>query len=321
MDFVAQYAAARLVASGGGAAILDPEAVLAAERAAAPERVRPLPFVQPPAVALLLWPLTGLPYGSAFLVMAILDAVAIAAAALLLWRRDAPLFPPALLLVAPPAALAIAHAQTSPFALLLVALAARPGPRAGGLALGLTLLRPQNAPLLLLAALADPARRWWAVGGASAVVAASAAVVGVDGLARYVAALADAAGWSTTGELGLGTAIGWSGLALRLGAGPVGLVASGLSLVVGAVVVVRAPAAERAALAAVWSLLASPHALMHDALLAYPAVLAMSSRRAPWDAASTLAWMGHMLVAPFGVLWSVALSLRALRYARPAHDR
>lgn len=314
MDFVAQYAAARLVATGDGAAVLDPDAVLAAERTVAPERVRLLPFVQPPAVALLISPLAVLPYGSAFLVMAILDAAAIAAAVVLLRRRDAPLLPAALLLAGPPAVLAIAHGQTSAVVLLLVALTARVGPRGAGLALGLTLLRPQTAPLLLLAAVIDPARRWWAVLGASLVVLASMAVVGPDGLARYGTSLVGAAEWSVTGEHGLRAAIGWSGTAIWLSAGPLGLVAAVAALLVGAVMVIRAPPAERVSIAALLSLLASPHVLMHDALLAYPALLALAVRRAPWDAASVLAWMAHVLIAPLGVLWTLVLSIRSLGY-------
>lgn len=318
MDFIAQYAAARLVITGDGASILDPAAVLAAERAAAPERERLLPFVQPPAVALLLAPLASLPFTTAFVLMAIVDvAIVVAALAILRPRGDAPLAV-ALLLLAPPAVVAVAHAQTSPLALLLVALAMRAGPRAGGFALGLTLLRPQNAPLLVLTALLDPARRWWAALGSLAVAVASAAVVGPDGLWRYAIGLVAASDWSVTGEQGLRTSIGWSAVALWLGVGPIGLAASVASLALGAVAVVRAPAAERAPLAAAWSLVASPHALLHDAVLAYPALRALSARRALWDVASVAAWTAHVLVAPIGVLWSLVLAARGLGYPRRA---
>jgi hypothetical protein len=315
MDFVAQYAAARLVLEGSGAAVLDPAAILVAERAAVPARDALLPFVQPPAVALLLAPLAALPFEAAFLVAATLDVVLIVLAlAVLRARRSVPLTP-ALLLVAAPAAVAIAHAQTSPLVLLLVTLADRTGPRAGGLALGLTLLRPQAAPLLVLAALADKDRRWAAIVGTLVVAGASALVVGPAGLVRYLAILIDAAGWSITGELGLRSSIGWSGLAIALGVAPLGLVAAVVSIVTGGIVVLRAAPSERVRLAAAWSLLASPHALMHDALLAYPAVLALTTRRAMWDAASVLAWTAHLVGAPVGAIWSLVLAVRSV-YAR-----
>lgn len=317
MDFVSQYAAARLVWLGHGPAILDPAAVLAAERAAAPGREVLLPFVQPPAVALLLAPLAALPFEAAFAVVAAVDAVMIAIALALLRPRTGPAlsWTVALLLFAPPSAIAVAHAQTTPLVLLLVALSGRLGPRASGAALGLTLIRPQAAPLLLLAALADPRRRWAALLGAIAIVMASLAVVGIDGVSRYAAALVGAAGWSITGEHGLRTSIGWAGLALWLGVGPLGPILVLASLAAGAFAVVRAADEDRVRVAATWSLLGSPHALVHDALLAYPAVLALTSRRAAWDVASVLAWAAHVIVAPLGVLWSLVVAART-GYAR-----
>lgn len=309
MDFVAQYAAAHLVLSGHGAAILDPEAILAAERAAAPSRVTLLPFVQVPAVALLLAPIAVLSFDDAFRLMALVDAGIIGLSLALLRPRGLDRWTAALLLVAPPSALAVAQGQISPLVLLLVALALRSGPRVGGVALGLSLIRPQTAPLIVLGAVLDPARRWWAVAGSLIVVAVSGLVVGPDGVARYMGGLAEAFGWSVTGERGLAASIGWTGVALMVGAGWPGLGLSILSLVVGAVVVARTDASRRPGVAALWSLLASPHALLHDAVLAYPAVVALASRRAAWDAASVIAWSVHVLVAPVGVLWSFALAI------------
>lgn len=319
MDFIAHYAAASLVLAGQGPAILDPVAVAAAEHAAAPEREQLLPFVRPPAFALLMAPLAMLPFTTAFLVTAMIDAVIVVASiALLLPRGEGARGVAAVLLVAPPSAIAVAHAQMSPLALLLVALAIRLGPRGSGIALGLSLLRPQTAPLLLLAGILDRERRWWTIAGALLVVVASAAVVGVDGLVRYAGRLSEGSNWLLTGEFGLRTSIGWTGLALWLGAGPLGVVASMLSLVVGTVVVARRAAPERPLVAALWSFLANPPVLIHDALLAYPALLAASSRRRPWDVGSVVAWLGHVLVAPVGVLWSLVLAFGALRRPRAA---
>jgi hypothetical protein len=316
MDFVAQYAAARLVLAGNGAALLDPAAILDAERAAAPARDSLLPFVQPPAVALLLAPLAALPFEAAFLLAAIIDVVLIGLALAMLTSGRSERLAPALMLVAAPAALAIAHAQTTPLVLVLVALADRAGPRSGGLALGLTLVRPQTAPLLILAALADPARRLPAIVGSAIVVAVSAVVVGPAGLARYAEILVGAAGWSISGELGLRSSIGWSGLAIALGVGPLGLMAAFASLVAGAVIVIRAAPDDRVRIAAAWSLLASPHALMHDAVLTYPALFALLRTGVAVDAIAVLMWVGHLAVAPFGVLWSLVVAVAASRVRR-----
>lgn len=314
MDFVAQYAAASLVRDGRGPSILDADAIRVAEHAAAPERVALLPFVQPPATALLLSPLASLSFERAFGVMAAIDGVLVALSLALLgggaWGR-------ALLFVAPPSALAVAQGQLTPLVLLFVAIALRvKSPRVGGVAVGLTLIRPQTAPLLILAGVMDPARRWWTLGASLAVVALSAAAVGVDGLVRYAGVLAAASEWSVTGDLGIGGSLGWAGTALAFGAGWVGIAASLLSLVAGAVAVGRARAPDRATVAATWSLLASPHVLVHDAVLAYPAVIALASRGRPWDLASVVAWIAHVLVAPVGVLWTLSLAIAHSRAAR-----
>lgn len=317
MDFIAQYAAAHLVLEGRGASVVDPDAILAAERAASPARVALLPFVQVPAVALLLAPVAALPFEAAFAAVAVLDAMALALSLALLRAGPPAAWSAALLLLAPPSVLAIAHGQVAPLVLVLVALAARSGPRVGGLALGLCLLRPQTAPLLLVAGILDARRRWWTVAGAGLVAVSSALVVGPDGLARYAGELARASSWSVSGERGLGTSIGWAGVTLLVGAGWLGVVLSVLSLAIGALAVLRTASTERPRAAALWSLLASPHVLVHDAVLAYPAVVALTSRRGAWDAASALAWIVHVTVAPVGALWSLLLAAVTWR-RRPA---
>jgi len=314
MDFIAHYAASSLVLQGRGPDILDPSAGLAAERAAAPEREQLLPLLQIPAMALLRAPIALLPFGPAFVLMAAIDAVLVVASVVLLAPRDRSVA--AMLLVAPPAALAVAHGQTSPLALFLVALAIRAGPRVAGSALGLTLLRVQSAPLLLVAGLADPARRLWTALGAAAVVAASALVVGMDGLVRYAATLVAGTDYLRTGEYGMRSAVGWSGLGFAVGVPPAAVAASVASLLLGAVIVWRSDQARRPAIAAAWSLLAAPNLYVHDALLAYPVLALIASRRTGWDVASTLAWLGHLLVAPVGVIWSAALAVAALRAKR-----
>ncbi len=314
MDFIAHYAASSLVVSGHGASVLDQDAILAAERAVAPVREQLLPFLQVPALALIRAPIALLPFETAFALMAAIDLAMIVASVALLVPRERAIA--AILLVAPPSALAVAHAQTSPLALFLVALALRLGPRAGGLALGLNLLRIQSAPLIVLAGLADPARRVWTMLGLLAVVALSAAVVGADGLVRYAGLLVAGTDFLRSGEYGMRAAVGWSGLGFAVGAPQLAVLLSLASLVFGAIVVVRSAPAMRPAVAAAWTLLAAPNLYVHDAVLAYPALVLLASRRSLWDVASVVAWIGHIFLAPIGVSWSGVLAIAATR--RPA---
>ena len=281
-DFVAIYAAARLVALGRGAEILDPAAILAMEHAAQPARDVLLPWVHPPAVALLLAPLGALPILPAFAAMTALGTAALAIAAF----RLAPLTDPAqrhrlypFALLAPPSTIALTQGQTTPIVLLLVASAIGARPFLAGLLLGLTAIRPQTLPLFGIAALGDRARLGGFATGVSLIAVLSLLVVGPDGAVKYASQLLTAGSWATTGAYGVGTAIGWIGPALALGLPLVGIALAALSLIVGAVLVLRGP--RRIEQAAVWSLLASPHTLLHDGVLAYPAVAACarSTRR------------------------------------------
>lgn len=311
MDFVAHYAAARLVLQGQGPAILDPAAGLAAEQAVVPERVRLLPLLQMPALALIRAPMALLPFETAFVLMAALDVALIVGSVALLVPRDR--LVAAVILASPPASVAVAHGQSSPIALFLVALAIRLGDRAAGLALGLTLLRIQSAPLLVLAGLADPARRVWTAVGAFAVMTLSVLVVGPEGLVRYAATLMSRSEILQTGDIGMRAAVGWSGAALLIGSPQLGIALAVASLLVGAVVVVRADPAARPAVAAAWSLLAAPNLLLHDAVLAFPLLVTLGSRKAMWDVGASLAWLTHAIIAPVGVLWSLVLAASTLR--------
>ncbi len=281
-DFVAIYAAARLVALGRGPEILDPNAILQMEHAAQPARDLLLPWVHPPAVALLLAPLGALPILPAFAVMTALGTAALAIAAYRLAllasaEQRHRLYPFALF--APTSTIALAQGQTTPEVLLLVASAIGARPFVAGLLLGLTAIRPQTLPLFGIAALGDRARLAGFATGVGVVAALSLLVVGPGGVGQYASQLVTAGSWAATGEYGVGTAIGWIGPALALGIPLVGVALAVLSLVVGAALVLRGPL--RVEQAAVWSLLASPHTLLHDGVLAYPAiaVCARSTRR------------------------------------------
>ena len=277
-DFIAIYAAARLVALGRGGEILDPAAILEMEHAAQPARDLLLPWVHPPAVALLLAPLGALPIIPAFAVMTAVGTAALAISA----YRLAPLTSPAqrhrlypFALLAPPSTIALTQGQTTPLVLLLVASAIGARPFVAGLLLGLTAIRPQTLPLFGIAAIGDRDRLAGFASGVGLIAVLSLLVVGPDGAVRYANQLLTASSWAATGEYGVATAIGWIGPALALGIPLVGLALAALSLVVGAVLVLRG--ARRIEQAAVWSLLASPHTLLHDGVLAYPAIAASAT--------------------------------------------
>lgn len=312
-DFVAIYAAARLVALGRGAEILDPAAILEMENAALPARDLLLPWVHPPAVALLLAPLGALPILPAFALMTAVGTAALAIAAYRLAALAEPaqrhrLYPFALL--APPSTIALTQGQTTPLVLLLVASAIGARPFVTGLLLGLTAIRPQTLPLFGVAAIGDRARLAGFATGVALIAFLSLLVVGPEGAVRYANQLLAAGSWAATGEYGVGTAIGWIGPALALGLPLIGLALAALSLVIGAVLVLRGPL--RIEQAAVWSLLASPHTLLHDGVLAYPAIAACarSTRRTVVLAGvGVIAALLHQWGAPVAPLYLAGVAL------------
>lgn len=303
-DFVAIYAAARLVALGRGPEILDPNAILQMEHAAQPTRDLLLPWVHPPAVALVLAPLGALPILPAFALMTALGSAALAIAAyrlapLALPQQRHRLYPFALL--APPSTIALTQGQTTPEVLLLVATAIGARPFIAGLLLGLTAIRPQTLPLFGIAAFGDRARVAGFATGVAVVAFLSLLVVGPDGVGRYAGQLLTAGSWTATGEYGVGTAIGWVGPALAFGLPLIGLVLAALSLVSGAALVLRGPL--RIEQAALWSLLASPHTLLHDGVLAYPAIAACAR-----STRGTVALVGAGLVAALLHQWGAPVA-------------
>jgi hypothetical protein len=95
---------------------------------------------------------------------------------------------------------------------------------------------------------------------------------------------------------------------------------SAVAFLVAAVLILRMRAEHRVDVAAPATLLATPHALLHDAILVYPAIAARAQ-----TTRSTLIWMGTGLVAvlvheagiPVGPLWLIALLLWRPRTAAP----
>ena len=312
-DFVAIYAAARLVALGRGPEILDPAAILEMEHAAQPARDLLLPWVHPPAVALLLAPLGALPILPAFALMTVIGTAALAISA----YRLAPLADPAqrhrlypFALLAPPSTIALTQGQTTPLVVLLVASAIGARPFLAGLLLGLTAIRPQTLPLFVVVAIGDRARLAGFATGVSLIAVASLLVAGPQGAVLYASQLLTAGSWSATGEYGLGTAIGWIGPALALGLPLIGVALAALSFFIGAALILRGPL--RIEQAAVWSLLASPHTLLHDGVLAYPAIAACarSTRRTVVLAGTgVVAALLHQWGAPVAPLYLAGVAI------------
>jgi Glycosyltransferase family 87 len=311
-DFVALYAAARLVATGAPSSVTDADALLAMEHAALPQRTIFLNNPNPPALALLMAPLGALPLATAYAIWAALGAVALAAAAYFLGRLADPrqrmrLLPFAIL--APPSLIALTEGQTTPFVLLAVAASLRAPPLWSGALLGLAAFRPQFLPLLALVALTERRRAIGLVITTAAVALVSLGTVGFDGMARYPDLLTRIATELRPGELGL------AALVRRVIGGEEIVLNAALAVVLYAVgaaaVFVRSRMfTTRTVDASTWSILAAPHALLHDGVMAYPAVAnAASSTRA------TVVWVGTgMAVAliqqagiPVAPIWLLAI--------------
>ena len=311
-DFVALYAAARLVATGAASSVTDADALLAIEHAALPERTILLNDPNPPALALLMAPLGALPLVPAYAVWAALGAVALAAAAHQLGRLADPrqrmrLLPFAIL--APPSLIALAEGQTTPLVLFAVAASLRAPPLWSGALLGLAAFRPQLLPVLALVALTERRRAIGLVATTVAVALVSLATVGLEGMARYPDLLTRAATELRPGELGL------AALVRRVAGGQDLILNAALAVVIYAIaaaaVLVRSRMfTTRAVDASLWSILAAPHALLHDGVMAYPAVA-----RAATTTGSTALWVGTGIAValiqqagiPLAPFWLIAL--------------
>lgn len=296
-DFVALYAAARLVATGRGGLVTDGDALLTVEREAQPARIVLLNNPNVPALSGVLAPLGALPYEAAFVVMLTLSTIALVAAAVLIaplareeQRGRLLLFA----LLAPPSLIALLQGQTTALVLLGVAASLRTSGFTSGLLLGAVAFRPQLLPLLALATLRDRSRALGLLAACLIIGLVSLLVAGPDGLARYPERLAYAAAEIGRNEVSL------PALARRIGVDT-------LSALAGAAILTAAAAAfvirarHPVATGAVAALLAAPHALLHDVVFAYPAfALATTSTRATWvcGAAVTAGTIAQLLGFP-----------------------
>jgi len=322
-DFVALYSAARLVATGAASSVTDASALLAMEHATLPERTILLNDPNPPALALLMAPLGALPLVPAYAIWAALGAAALAVAAFLLAplahpEQRARLLPFAML--APPSLIALAEGQTTPFVLLAVAASLRAPPFWSGALLGLTAFRPQLLPLFALVALSERRRAIGLLAMTAAVAIVSLATVGFDGLARYPDLLTRIGTELRPGELGL------AALARRVVGGDDIVLNAAFAVVIYAIAAVAVffrsrMFTTRAIDSSTWSILAAPHALLHDGVMAYPAVA-----RAARTTRTTVIWVGSGIIValiqqaglPIAPLWLLALWFWGARAGGPA---
>ena len=282
------------------------------EHAAIPERTILLNNPNPPALALLMAPLGALPLVAAYAVWAALGAVALAVAAYFLGpladpRQRTRLLPFAVL--APPSLIALAEGQTSPFVLLAVAASLRAPPLWSGALLGLAAFRPQLLPLFALVALTERRRALGLIATTAAVAVVSFATVGFEGMARYPDLITRIATELRPGELGL------AALLRRVVGGEEIVLNAALGVVIYAIgaaaVLIRSRMfPTRTVDASIWSILAAPHALLHDGVMAYPAVA-----RAATSTRATAIWVGSGIIValiqqagiPMAPLWLLAL--------------
>jgi glycosyl transferase family 87 len=310
------------VATGRAGSVTDPDALLAAEHAAVPARTILLNDPNPPALALIMAPLGALPIHVAYALWSALGALALIGAAFFLGR----LVPPAqrgrllpFVLLAPTSLIALAEGQTTPFVLLAVAASIRAPALWSGALLGLTAFRPQLLPLFALMALGDRRRAVGLVAAVAAVAIASLATVGVEGMTRYPALLSLAATELRPGELGLVALarrlLGAENIALNAALGAIAL------LIAGAAVLLRSRLiTTRLIDSSTWSLLAAPHSLLHDGVMAYPAVAAAATTtRATvlWVGTGLAASLAHEAGLPVAPLWLLAVFFWGRRFGGP----
>jgi hypothetical protein len=301
--------------------VTDADALVAMEHATLPERTILLNDPNPPALALLMAPLGALPLATAYAIWAALGAAALAGAAYLLGsladaRQRIRLLPFAIL--APPSLIALAEGQTTPFVLLAVAGSLRAPPFWSGALLGLAAFRPQLLPLFALVALFDRRRAIGLLATTALVVLVSFATVGFEGMAHYPDLLTRAATELRPGELGI------AALVRRVVGGEDLILNAALGFVIyavaaGAVLIRSRLFTTRIVDASTWSVLAAPHALLHDGVMAYPAVA-----QAATSTRSTVLWVGSGIAValiqqagiPLAPLWLIAIWIFGRRLAQ-----
>jgi hypothetical protein len=197
-DFLAFYAAGKLVLDGNPGGLYEGSAISAIQRVIIPAPVGAngyMPFINPPFAAVAFAPLAALPAQAARAAWALLSLLMLVAAGAWITRPLPPLRRAVgvlLLALSFPAYHSLAEGQWSAVMLLggLAALqAARQGSwRLAGLALATWWLKPQLIALPLLALVLD--RRWvavaWSLIGGAALTLASLPFAGIGSYVTYV---------------------------------------------------------------------------------------------------------------------------------------
>jgi len=335
-DFVAFYAAGRLVRDGFGDAIYQPEAVAQVEEALLGRpagRHGGLAFMNPPFVAGLFQPFSLLSYGIAQAVWFGVSAAVVVASIALLWpdlrslrRRWALAFALASL-ASFPVFSSLVYGQLSSLVLLSWVLSYRFSRQGhelpSGLALAMSFIKPQLAVVPALYLLATG--RWRSLGGfaagAAALLVLSVALTGPQVVfVDYPSFLLESLQWREEFGVNRIDMFGWrsflirvlpsSGEALRLGL----TVALSIATLAAALVVWR----RRRSLDDLWAptlalaaatILVSPHVHTHDLqILMLPAALLAAQRR---DAVAVAVAALLLFAIPMG-MFGVNLATPAL---------
>jgi alpha-1,2-mannosyltransferase len=298
-DFFYYFCVSKLVALGHGGQIYDSRVLGALERhLASPLRVPGglIPNVYPPFFAAALAPLAELPYSPAYDVWLLINCIALGLSLLYLERyaqlsRTGVIVFRIAALASLPVIVALLLGQVSLLMLALLCItfeALRTDrDRVAGVALGLTLIKPQYALAFLLVLVIG--RRYQALLAfiATAVVLflAPIVVLGWSTDVSYVRTLAHALGWgSSVGGFAPQVNRSFEGFARLLFpaaiATPLSILLDLIALGVLALAALRSRSLELLfALAVVVALLASQHVLIHDlTLLLIPAAIAWKFR-------------------------------------------
>ena len=321
-DFLSLYSGGWMVAHGRTGDLYDPAAQLAVAHQWSPPDTPLIPFIRPPFYALLLAPLSWLPFETAFRCWIALQIVLLLACWTWAFRRFGPIAL-AIGALSISAALGIAHGQDCVVFLAVLAssysLAERNRPLPAGAVLGLMAAKFHFTPLWAIALAVE--RRWKmlaafvAAGAAAALV--SVAMVGTRGVRSYVAMLRNPnLEWLSPSPQFM---ISFQGMAANLGihglAGRLAIVAT--VLVVWGLATWRAPLWRLFAATATASLLVAPHAYGYDGAMLlcglWPAVVA-SSGRATRAAAVWLATPFPFCFTLLGTPWAAAASLSLLAF-------
>jgi hypothetical protein len=337
-DFIAFFAAARLVASGAGSHVYELQTVAAAEQAAAGHAVGGtgiLPYFNPPFFAWLLRPVAGLPLQDAYRVWSMFSLAWLAIDAWLLWRIAASLprqwrrliilaylalFPVTFGLREGQFSLILEGSWSAAYLLLR---SHRPG--FAGMGLSPLLIKPE---LLIPATLLLVWKREWRVLGTLSAcglvaIAASIAIVGPQSAIGYPDYLLDSTTWSNHGNTPV-LMFGWNGLLAA--STPMGAVARqmaatalGVATLAVAAFLWRASSvgkgrsfAERWLALSLASMLIDQHFYFQDTVILVPGIVAVLASVREQDrkwiaSAAGVSWCAQLLATYPNESWHVNL--------------